>query len=391
MSLGRVYFFTPLPPINSGIAKYSHELINYFSEICEVTVVVDQKQYDIPGHADVVQLSDWLMSHDKNIPVLYQVGNSNHHRYIYSQALKVSGIVDLHDFNLHQYLQSESMTNSAIYKTALEKCHGKKLGRKIFNHSKNGILSPTSMFLSPLNCLVLRKASAVIVHSEWAYRRVKAQYPDKAVIKTPLHFMPYIDDISSDVARKKLGLPADSFIMSALGHITPAKQIDLVIKTISLISKSMPKLKLVIAGECSREEELQKLIDSVDVRSNILRLEDVNDEDFDLIIAASDLIINLRFPSVGENSATLVRGMGMGRACVVYDYATFAEYPNETVFKIPLNIRNPELLSEKLCEIITDRPKLHLIGANAQKYIRTNNSIVSAARIYEEIIHSEFS
>ncbi len=52
-------------------------------------------------------------------------------------------------------------------------------------------------------------------------------------------------------------------------------------------------------------------------------------EDFNGYIAACDIVLNLRYPTVGESSGTLQRALGMGKAVVVSDVGSFSEYPSE--------------------------------------------------------------
>ena len=46
-------------------------------------------------------------------------------------------------------------------------------------------------------------------------------------------------------------------------------------------------------------------------------------------LAACDIVLNLRYPTVGENSGTLMRALGLGKAVVVSDVGSFSEFPDE--------------------------------------------------------------
>ena len=52
-------------------------------------------------------------------------------------------------------------------------------------------------------------------------------------------------------------------------------------------------------------------------------------------MAATDLAVNLRYPSAGETSGTLIRAFESGKPVAVSDYAQFAEFPDDCVVKIP--------------------------------------------------------
>ena len=58
------------------------------------------------------------------------------------------------------------------------------------------------------------------------------------------------------------------------------------------------------------------------------------DVEFGSYYAAGRSIVNLRYPSAGETSGTLIRTFDAGIPVAVSDYAQFAEYPDECVAKI---------------------------------------------------------
>ena len=57
---------------------------------------------------------------------------------------------------------------------------------------------------------------------------------------------------------------------------------------------------------------------------------------FYLYMLASDVVVNLRFPSTGELSGTLIRTLGMGKPVLVSNTGPFAEFPEHTVARIDL-------------------------------------------------------
>ena len=62
----------------------------------------------------------------------------------------------------------------------------------------------------------------------------------------------------------------------------------------------------------------------------------LTDDKLDRYIAASDIVVNLRFPSVGESSGTLARAFSAGRCCIVSDTAAYAEIPRDVVVHVPV-------------------------------------------------------
>jgi hypothetical protein len=56
--------------------------------------------------------------------------------------------------------------------------------------------------------------------------------------------------------------------------------------------------------------------------------------------------VNLRYPSAGETSGTLIRAFDAGKPVAVSDYAQFAELPDDCVVKIPLGDREIDSLAD---------------------------------------------
>lgn len=69
------------------------------------------------------------------------------------------------------------------------------------------------------------------------------------------------------------------------------------------------------------------------------------EEDLTAYIAVCDVLVNLRFPSVGESSGILARGMAAGRCCIVSDTASYSELPKEAVVHIPIGRPIPHLVA----------------------------------------------
>ena len=69
---------------------------------------------------------------------------------------------------------------------------------------------------------------------------------------------------------------------------------------------------------------------------------------FEAAIAACDLCLNLRYPTAGETSASLLRVLAAGRPAIVSDYAQFAELPAAVALRVPLGDEEPAALAALL-------------------------------------------
>src|SRR6202034_3301666 len=89
--------------------------------------------------------------------------------------------------------------------------------------------------------------------------------------------------------------------------------------------------------------------------------------DYDDLIAATDVGVNLRLPPTnGETSAALLNLLASGVATVVTDVATFADYPDTVVRKVRWDeARGPEALRQALFSLASDRTARQAFGSAA--------------------------
>ena len=53
-------------------------------------------------------------------------------------------------------------------------------------------------------------------------------------------------------------------------------------------------------------------------------------------MAACDIVLNLRYPTVGESSGSLLRALGLGKAVLVSEVGSFAEFSGDVCLKVPV-------------------------------------------------------
>ena len=59
-------------------------------------------------------------------------------------------------------------------------------------------------------------------------------------------------------------------------------------------------------------------------------------EDFVGYLGACDIVLNLRFPTVGESSGTLLRSLGLGKAVMTSRLVPFRNSPDDVCLKVPV-------------------------------------------------------
>src|SRR5262249_37950808 len=117
--------------------------------------------------------------------------------------------------------------------------------------------------------------------------------------------------------RHKLGLDEATPLAGIFGFLKPYKRIAQSLRAFRRLVRLAPNVKMILVGEPHPEFPLEAMIRSVDLSSSVRVLGFTPIEDFVGYLSACDIVLNLRYPTVGESSGTLLRSLGLGKAVLV--------------------------------------------------------------------------
>jgi glycosyltransferase involved in cell wall biosynthesis len=385
---------TPLPPSPSGIADYAVEQLPSLAKYFAPHVLVQEQAQVDHTQIEGVTVSKFdpaaFQVTEFDHPILYHIGNNIFHEFVFRAALKKPGYVVLHDFVLHHLVVELTLARNdpKAYRDYLIDEYG-EMGRSLADQRENYAFTSLQEFLLPLNGKILDAAKGVIVHSHWAKQQIETLRPQLPVLHVPHHF--YADDIpylsaSRAEARRKLGIAPDVLVFLCIGHITPPKQVELVAKTLGRLRCQLPPFLFLLVGEASDEPALQRTLKQAGIADCTRLTGRVHLKTFQEAMIASDVVCNLRYPSAGESSGTLIRAMGFGRCCVVFDYASFSDYSSEICVKVPLNTFDAAPLAEALLELARDPERRNRIGDAARRWARSECSVAKCVQAGAEFI-----
>lgn len=107
-----------------------------------------------------------------------------------------------------------------------------------------------------------------------------------------------------------------------------------------------------------------------------------------LRMAACDVAVNLRHPSLGETSATLTRLLGLGRAVIVSNTGAFAELPDDCCAKVDVDETELDTLVAILSRLADDARLRATLGANARAHYEARHTPAAAAAAYLEVLRA---
>lgn len=374
-------FVSPLPPVRSGIADYSLDLLSALDPLCDLRVV------RVPGQPVAEEVAKrWspvsaeMTGAEGRLPV-YQMGNNEYHAPIMELALARAGILTLHDVVLHHLLVEMTLGREQLepYLERLAQDHG-WVGERAAKARRWGELGQAAMFSLSAHRTLLRRQRGVLVHSRWAAERVREEDPGIEVRRVPMGIpLPGRPDPEAGLRfRRRLGLEPHTPLIGSFGFQTPIKRTERVIA--ALVQKGMTQAHLLIAGEVSGVVDFEKTAREAGVRERVHCLGFLDYEDFEAAIGACDLCVNLRYPTAGETSASLLRVLAVGRPAIVSDYAHASELPENVVVKVPLGDEEVEALADRVGRLLADRQRLREMSRTARRFVAEQHDPGRAAR-----------
>lgn len=388
----RIAYFSPLNPRNTGISDYSEELLPALSELVDIDIYVDGYTPSNPSIRERFPIFDILeypeRRHERSYAVnLYHMGNSIHHAGIFRALMRWPGIVVLHDVILHHFFLeiSEYYGNPSYYLREMAHAAGPR-GIELGLSALRGE-QPPPFFEYPLITRIANASLGLIVHNEYARQQVERQ-TDTTVATVPAHIIVPEPATLSDrlAARAELGITGDDVVFSAFGHATPSKRLDVALRSFARLHALLPRTRFVIVGEVNPPRWLDSIIDELSLRPHVKLTGPVSFEAFQRFIVASDVGVNLRYPTAGETSASLLRLMAGGLPVIVSDAGSFSELPDNCCYKIPVDSMEEDRLLSVMKTLAIDEELRLAVGQAARSIIMTTNIAERTARAYVDYI-----
>ena len=330
----RLAWFSPFPPVRTGISAVSAELV----------AALRGRGYTIDAYPSA-RAHDFPWTHRQRPYdlVVYQFGNSSHHDYAWAYALRYPGLVVLHDTRLHHaraaFLLREK--RAADYRAEFR-----------WNHPE---VSPDAAELGvagfdsalyyewPMTRALTETARLTAVHAnaQWLM-------PNAKVVPIRLGHGEFTTEERRETARReiraKYGLADDAVLFVCAGGITPEKRIPQVLAAFVDTVRHAPVARLLLVGATAAHYDVQSdlaahgLADRVTIAGYVESDTALTDH-----FAAADVSLNLRWPTAGEISGPWLRALAAGVATVITDLAHLGDVPtlDPRTWKANIDVRRP--------------------------------------------------
>lgn len=348
--------FTPAPPARTGIADYAAQLRAALAAHYEVA----------EGRADAAPAAR----------VLRQLGNSPALAFVLHALRRWPGVVTLHDPSLLWLREQIGEPPEAPG----EGRYGEWARHRLAQLARGEGAGRSDHLLLDQAGDVLRHARAVVVHSRFAAARLRALHGAGNIHVVP-HLLPPVRAITRAEARRELGLPPDAFLLATAGFAHPGKRLDWVMEAL----ERAPHAHWLHAGAEDPSWPLRALLAQRPALAGRARVTGwLAESALDAHIAAADLLACLHFPSHGETSGILARGLALGVACVVADTAAYRELPAEAVPRVPV----PDAVPALAALLHRERAALHAQGEAGHAWAARAWAPERVAALYREVIEA---
>ncbi len=359
-----------MPPEQTGVADYSALLVPALARRVELTVVRRGSKRP-PRGTDVA---------------LYHVGNNpDAHAWIVDALRRAPGLVVLHDFVLHHLVAGMTVgrRDGHGYLDAMEREHG-IVGRLLAHGVLDKRIPPLWEARPedfPLSGFVLEDATAVVGHSEYVRNRARA-----AGFAGPISVVPHpawpVPNVS---AERRARAP----VIGCFGVANASKRVPELLRAFARVRGRHPDVTLLLVGPTSPGFDLERRLQRLGLDDGgLVRESWVEERRLWALLAGTDVCVNLRHPTMGETSGSVIRSLSLGKPLVVSDVGWFSELPDEIALKVPVDAHEVDALEAALELLVTRDDIRSRMGAAASALAQRGHDLDRVAELYVDALEA---
>jgi glycosyltransferase involved in cell wall biosynthesis len=407
----RLAWFSPLPPVRTGLSVDSRELLCRLASDHVVDVFVDEPVADaarrlnrFPESVAIHPAHDfvWRRRRSPYDLTVYQLGNSAHHAYQWPYLFRYPGLLVLHDGQLHHSRAAALMRQrrSSDYRAEFAACQPETS----IDAAELAIAGFDShlYYYWPFTRLVVGASKVTAVHTRALRDDLAAESPEACV--EYLHLAHGVLVSGEDAARRRArvrsqyGIPANAIVFGCFGGLTPEKRLPQVLDAFTAIRHSLPPSLLLLGGEAPAHYDLGSDVSRRSLDDQVVRTGYIdNEDDLTSLIAASDVTLNLRWPTARELSGPWLRSLAAGRCSIVSALAHLAGIPmidagtwargHGAPIAVAIDVMDEgHLLPAAMRRLATDPTLREQIGSEARAYWQREHSYERMLDDYQRLI-----
>ncbi len=378
----KIAWLSPFPPQPSGVANYSYRLIKSLSSDIDIHLFGDREQIisELVNHFTVHSVSAFPDRYSEFDDVIYHLGNhAGFHKHIYELAWNFPGTVVLHDYDLSGFMHEAFLkSNNDLYFDARPNAHS-GIGRRTVDALMRKTI--TRGHHDPMSEAIVNRSKKVIVHHRW----VRDQFENPQHIEVIPHFAELNhQSTSSELAdyRRRFEINPDHFLLVCAGFVNNNKLPNLQIRVAERLIAAGYPVQLMFAGAVASDVRLV----TDNLKAKVIITGYLEETDYFNAIAAADVILNLRNPSMGEASGTLMHALAAGSAVVVSDSNQYKEFPDKVCWKLKHDEHEEDLLFEYVRTLLENVTVRNALSRNSAEYARSVLSLKAVSNRWMDVL-----
>lgn len=389
----QLYYFSPLPPLQTGIADYSAELVRSLSVYYDIVCVVDQDKVE----DEWIQENCVILNHREfgddlatGSVTIYNLGNSEYHAYMLRYINEKPGVTILHDLflgHLMGWLRGKNNIDDSTLKNEIYLSHG-------IQAIVDGQNTNFDQFILkwPISGFVFRKSTSVILHSKYAETLAIDLYGP--IVRRKLTLVPQIRErwhSDETVKNNKNRFPVNSFIVATFGMVTGHKHPEELLE--AWIKSSLSKNEnsyLLYVGDISDQMRglLNRRLQSNEISGRVIMTGHVESSEYQAYLHFATIVVQLRRDSRGETSRAMLDVLAAGKPLISNAHGSASEYARSVVNIIsdPLQIHE---LTASLEHLATDEQYRLQLSREGQKFVEHDHNPARVAnQVYKVLEQS---
>jgi glycosyltransferase involved in cell wall biosynthesis len=230
----------------------------------------------------------------------------------------------------------------------------------------------------PLSGVVLDQATGLIVHSNYVAGRARAAGYDGPLWRIPHPVWPMravepAPDVSGDP------------LIGCFGFLNMNKRIPQLLEAFASFRRTHPGARLLLVGGSGERFDVERRLERLGLTDGVERMDYVPEERMWSLMAACDVLVNLRYPTMGETSGSVIRALALGQPLIVSDVGWFSELPDDAVLKVPVDDYEVATIEAALT-VAADHGAT--LGAAARTYVEREHALPHVADAYARALET---
>lgn len=388
----KIAILTPWPEQETGIANFEYKMVPYLQKYYDIDIyseAVKQKCKKYDG-ITFFSVKEFPANNAEYKHVLYQIGNNaDFHKKIFEKMAEYGGVAEIHDYILtpfffHAYFLKG---NTEPFKNAMEIGYGEK-GKAEYLRTEQTSMQP-DMYEYPMSHSMAQYAQKVIFHNHWSVEQLQTR--NATVIPHPCfdkeEFLNRnIHDVIVQI-KQKYDIHSE-IIIGCFGWVNENKRPQVVVKAVAELIRMGYKIKLFFWGKAA-DNTIMNLAKSLQIQNEVVVSGYLAKEEYEAAMEMTNIVINLRYPSMGESSGTLCEAFKYGKAVIVSELNQYTEFPDDVCWKVPICAQEQEVLQEYLKCLIDREDVRAALGENARNYADVVLNPEKIARQYYKFLEKK--